>query len=424
MPKDIDSKDAAICMSCTTKLGNDTLCCEQCDAMYCSAQCCKNESYWHDAVCLSLKSFSKQPVPNPTHGFYKRAICFPDDQKYPGFAWGNISTDPGHHLLDITKPQLGGLIGAAPNLGKMEIRNIKGSHFRHDNPHYDLFFSHKGGPDIKNTAMNKSVATFVQQGPLQYCWRGPIEIRKKGGIGGRRSDDMTMRDVRNVIDILKEIGVYRHKDDSGPDSIWVQIHALETQATQARQVLCTKISSKADINNFRAEQFAPLYIPNDLPAIKTAQTLQLSERLGLPLFMWRYPSTFPYDNLESGKRLHENRMAGYLLLGSDPTDPTWSDDSLWKYPSTVVVMRKDGKDLDPHHTEVLCDYCKGIVDFAEKNLDFGKAPLSRKQMDQERKNLDTITKANFEKRLDWYRNDKIHKQKDKSWENTISPFQV
>ena len=144
--------------------------------------------------------------------------------------------------------------------GEMEIRNVKGSHSRGDNAYYDLFFSHKGGVDVDKSPMNKCIATFVQQGSLQYCWQGPIEIRKKGW-SGRTSEDIEMHEVRNVIEVLKEIGEYRHKDDTGPESIWVQDHALKMQPNQGRQVLCTKISSEVDIKNSRVEQLVPITSP-------------------------------------------------------------------------------------------------------------------------------------------------------------------
>ena len=138
--------------------------------------------------------------------------------------------------------------------------------------------------------------------------------------------------------------------------------------------------------------------------------------------MWRYPSVFPYDNLEPGNRLHENKLAECMLLGTKPTDPLWTDETSWMYPSTVVVMRKDGKDLHPRQNKALFQYCWGIALSAHKNLDSGKVAANVRQLAGQSWDSATYMRRGFEIFFPKFYTDKS--LKDRSYKGAASPYDV
>ena len=126
---------------------------------------------------------------------------------------------------------------------------------------------------------------------------------------------------------------------------------------------CVRISCQGDVDDLGVAPFVSLQIAENHPAMASVEPSSISKTLGLPILIQRYPAEFPCENVEQVDGPYTNTMA-YRLDYVDPYDRylmSWVKQDWSTSTGTVVIMREDQKDLDPHHAEALCHFCSDLL---------------------------------------------------------------
>jgi hypothetical protein len=264
---------------------------------------------------------------------------------------------------------------------------------------------------IDGSILNQSIVRTTN-GAAAHSWKGPVLALRMKGLGRDplHYDHMTMRDFRDVIDYFLAYG-----DET----------IGETDQTRGAKVKGVKISCEADQNVFGAEKYVSVQVPRDHPVFtKVTTPCGISALLGLPVLVKKYPADKAWAKNESISGIgYNNQAATFLHLNTDPNSRSlmgwgWAPLEWQNKVGSVLVVRSDGKDLSPHHCEVLCTFCQfKMGPLFEDSMGAGMNPENPMSKDAV---LQQMTKKNFERYFTEYRASLL--AEDPSWSATKSPY--
>lgn len=376
-----DFPHCSMCNRAATKL------CARCSSSrYCSQECQKADWPTHKLLCESFKDFA-----TPPKGYFKRAILFPADSENPKFIWVDSHWemhDGGKELLSAKdEPRDSGCwLGFRDN--KIRLRRLK----------HVIVIAARSMFISDGLATNASILKATN-GLMDYPWNGAVVV-----YGDRYTVSnpihLDMMDFRDIVDYFMWYGREQGK---------------ATPKAGIRSVTGVKIACKGDLAVFGAKKFQTVQVPRQHPVF-AAPSCHIPSLIGLPISVRRLP---PHSAWRSGNEISTafmNPQATYLHLNADKDSDEWGWAPMSSQNSvgTVLVVRRDGKDLSPLHMEALCEFCQ---------FEVGEAFEDQMEAEKDRDTvLPKLTPAKFAEFFEAYRSRKAESLLE--WRTVASPYDV
>jgi hypothetical protein len=391
-----------ICPICSE---NGLRACSVCKVVsYCSIECQQTDWPVHRLLC---KFQTELQPPTERH---RRGILFPVDLKSPQFVWVSCDLQQEEHGEPAwERSDVNPLLGSGDPFPQRFLvqRNV----LRSRDIGHTIEIVAREAFLIDGSILNQSIVRTTN-GAAAHSWKGLVLALRMKGLGRDPShyDHMTMRDFRDVIDYFLAYG-----DET----------VGETDQTRRAKVKGVKISCEADQNVFGAEKYVSVQVPRDHPVFtKVTTPCGISALLGLPVLVKKYPADKAWAKNESISGIgYNNQAATFLHLNTDPNSRSlmgwgWAPMEWQNKVGSVLVVRSDGKDLSPHHCEVLCTFCQfKMQPLFEDSMGAGMNPENPMSKDAV---LQQMTKKNFERYFTEYRASLL--AEDPSWSATKSPY--
>jgi hypothetical protein len=379
--------------------------CPGCESIsYCTIECQQTDWPVHKLLCEFQAGL--QP-PTETH---RRGILFPADLKVPQFVWVSCDLreakedEPAWESSDV-KPFLGsGDPFPQRNLVQRNVLRSRDIGHTIEIVARDAFL-------IDGSIPNQSIIRTTNGG-APHAWKGPVLALRMKGLGRDplHYDHITMSDFRDVVDYFL---AYGDETVGGID---------QTKRTKVKGV---KISCEADQKVFGAEKYVSVEVPREHPIFTQATPpCGISELVQLPVLVRKYPAdkAWAKDESISGTG-YNNQAATFLNLSTDTNSRLlmewgWAPVEWQNKVGSVLVVRADGKDLSPHHCEVLCTFCQfEMQPLFEDSMGSGMDPENPMSKDAV---LQKMTKENFDRYFTQYRASWL--AHDPSWSAAKSPY--
>ena len=379
--------------TCTNCDSTHTQACVQCHSTrYCSPECSQTDWPSHSLLCSQYSTHTDRPNPS-----YKRAILFPPDEVKPKLIWVECKTEEDDEVPGFTyelcqiREHLGG------NLGKYgafpEYRPIQRNALLDRNLTNTLNVICRSTFLSDGSSVNKSVVKATQGAP-GHEWRGPILAMKKRGLGTDPGFflDINMQDYRDVVDYFISYRSLELEDDvRGRD---------RNHDQEVKKVRGVKIHCEGDQREYGFAKFAAVDVPVGHPVFSKA-IVPISRLISMPLHTWQYPPDQVWRNKPNA---HTNVPATVLHHNTDEDSgdwwgrvPTkWQDDV-----GSVLVVRRDGRDLSVQRMEALCYFCQFKVQpLLENAQGSGLVQMSRAEV------MGYLTRKGF---AEYFRETKLRK---------------
>lgn len=247
------------------------------------------------------------------------------------------------------------------------------------------------------SATNASILKATN-GLMDYSWNGPVVVyRDRDPVSN--AIHLDMMDFRDIVDYFMWYGCEQGK---------------ATPKAGIRSVKGVKIACEGDMVVFGAKKFQAVQVPRQHPVF-AAPTCHIPRLVGLPISVRRLPSHAAWRSMQEGHPF-DNMPATYLHLNADKDSDKWGWAPMsWQNSvGSVLVVRRDGKDLSPLHMEALCEFCQ---------FEVGEAFESQMEAEKDRDTvLPKLTRAKFAEFFEAYRS-----QKEESlleWRTVASHYDV
>jgi len=306
----------------------------------------------------------------------RRAILFPTDDKSPQWVWVPSASAKTESQSYATLEHLLGQDQNfdSPALERQEICcNIVLSR---DVEHViDVWFRSDFLGD--GSKINASIVHATQE-LNAYPWRGPLIALGRKGLGeSLRGEDLNMSDYRHIIDFLTCFNSTMTWSGRAREYDWTTKLAGRVQGV--------RINCAGDKHTFGRKTFEQVTVPLRHPlfycdkgfsqqqALHRGALSKVSELVGMPILLTRYPFKEAWKDLGSGlQQPLRNPAATSLFLHCDPTTTPknqWSNEVEWgcaptdwaRAAGSVLVLHKKQKPLLKEHMEVLCAFCQHKV---------------------------------------------------------------
>ena len=341
-----------------------TAICTICDSTYTRA-CVR--CYSTSLLCSQYSTHTDRPNPS-----YKRAILFPPDENKPKLIWVECKTEEDDQVPGFTyelcqiREHLGGKLGKYDAFPKYWPIQRNALHDR--NLTNTLIVICRETFSIDGSSVNKSVAKATQGAP-GHEWRGPILAMKETGLGTdtRFFLDVDMQDYRDVVDYFIS---YR------PDELEDEDGRVRNQNHNGKgeKVRGVKIHCEGDQRQYGFAKFAAVDVPAGHPVFSKA-IVPISRLIDMPLHSWQYP---PDQIWKKKPNAHTNVPATVLHrnTGIDSGDSWGSIPKKWQNDvGSVLVVRRDGRDLSVQRIEALCHFCQFKMQPLFENAQMSRAEV-------------------------------------------------
>ena len=313
-----------MCSAATTKT------CHVCEtSSYCSKTCQEADWPCHKLACEAFKEL------DPTTRTLRCGIFFPVDQKRPEFVWVSCPLIEG--------PQVDPFFGDACHNRRYVFNNTLIPR------KLDAFLTviHLDPWTVGNPAVNQSVLSATKDQKPYHPWRGPILFLKndcqRWDPDNPEYQDIGIGEFRDVVGFLTA--------DGDPNLYFYDF--IYPSSGVEKQISGVKISCQGDILA-GAPKFEAIKVSERHRIVREGVS-DLSKLINLPIQVLQCAPV--KSLLRSGEYSRSNGTAAFINLRADPRSRSWGlAPEPWLGAGSVIVIRKDQKDLLPEHMEAMAHF--------------------------------------------------------------------
>lgn len=378
------------CLMCNTYPAKR---CKRCSSSwYCSEACQSADWPSHKLLCKRFADHLQLSRPSVHH---KRAILFPVNRVKPEMIWllceRKIEKDTGIPYEMINDYPYLGAIGGTMRIEHNPVRGRNlGSGMTYWAPRkegYSIALRYRDIFLVDGSGINQSLLTSVAtSGRTPHKWCGPmIAVRE---TPDEFHEDITLGDFRHIIDYL------------------ISYRTTETRETASNvkdrkpvAVCGVKICCYGEEMLHGSEPYVLVDVTRAHPTRLTlggeGSISPISERLGMPLRLWKYSDGDTWinppgwnDNMDADS----NPDAAFLMMETNLEKPTWGWAPLcWNMElGNVLAVRTDDQDLTVNDVKMMCDFTRRkLQPMFEDALGSGLISRTRQEV------LDFITRENM-----------------------------
>ncbi|KAL1795214.1 hypothetical protein ACET3X_007030 [Alternaria dauci] len=355
---------------CDESNNEGALCYGGCSAScYCSKECQKKAWFHHKILCKTFKDFQDRPEAENSGEKYSRAIYFHPDEDAPRFIWlktkDKMGSD-GDSYLGICPGALAAISKKEAESGEfihMENATIRYNHALARLLPYTLFLSYRENFPHDGSTHNKASDKIVDLSSAHlHDWRGPM-----------------IAYGTDVFDDIPHSYDPSYSQDLGPSDLRIVAHWLNTYyfspenlrtienlKSELTSVVGVRINCDGDVDIGGRPRYEHIELPAFHYIFQQTAT-DVSKHISLPIVVQRIsgsvekwqkrletsPNKFPWVNtagtfLNIGCKPQLKEISGFDW-GLAPLK--WQNSV-----GSVVVMRKDKKELFPEHVHALVEY--------------------------------------------------------------------
>lgn len=351
---------------------------------YYSAECKDTDWPTHKALCQWFKPhLAEEPIGHDAI----LVVCFKPSTSRPFLEWMTaeqlarcnikMRLEPGSDLLVRTT-----VAGTNPIRQRPYRRPLL---LMHDAHHFQR--------GIKNQSVE-----WITGSAKGSRWRGWVIAT----LPYSSRDRIDMRDLRELADFFMS---YRR------DHIHLAILREGFQTLSGVRINCL-----GDVRCHSILQYVTVRVPKGHPIYLEPVSRDISQLIGLPIQTYKYVHR---SNRYSG----ENQLSYLHRCGE-------LDSSTWGFPPqewlsgtcSVLVVRRDGKDLPPEHAEALCNFCyHEFRDIFSLEAEV-QAYRSGSQEERQKAFTDKASREGFERFFERYRSSQANRRAQ--WRNLPTPYEM
>lgn len=335
---------------------------------YCTSKCLEMDKVNHDTLCQAFSDFTTQNPRPANHGLicYKLGAILLEDSPSVKFVWlkcelkikkkngKNVAT---HHLdprYALTPPPPNSISGFTPmdllTLFQDEKRGIQYDHTT------SLWWRDEFMLD--GSKQNKYVDNLLQ-GKRKRCWTGPLLVTS--GLATKVSLHQFSLDV-TPLDVHRA-GQYAMNNRR-------IAAAYEDEEMETRKEPLENIRWVACLENYTSGKLTFTAENNDKKDFTwdSDDVSTLTKYLGFAASVHKVQTTIGsrmYERkLKIGVNPYRTQFLPLLLAAVNPEPGecwTTPEDPEWSKPALAFIVRKDGKELTPHHLQAFHAYINDIV---------------------------------------------------------------
>jgi MYND finger len=398
--------------NCTICNSPNSRSCASCRSVaYCSLECQQADWPVHKTLCKTFKAFQSSTRHSSSS---KLGLLLPVDSKTPRLVWiecEQIENDEYEPPSEY--PHVQSLLGTDKPFP--EHKPINRNVFRGFDLDHRVYVVCRETFLVDGSKTNICVAELTR-GAMLYDWRGPIVILSMPGtsIGACMYQDITLSDLRTAVDYFLSYG-----DEPIEDLEALTRSMSLTSRPRGVKAQGVRINCLGDQKVFGVEQYVAVAVPPDHPVFQSTPT-GISTHMGLPLLMRKYP---PDRAWKGDKDMpYENLPATFMNLNADMSSEQWGWAPLhWQNDvGSVIVVRKDGKDLTARQAEAFAYYCQfKLQPVFEDSLGGGYVDRTREAVVSQ-----FLTRKKFEQFFDIFKREQARDCRDESWLAERSPYNV
>ena len=363
-----------MCNAATTKT------CQVCrTSSYCSKTCQEADWPCHKLVCKDFGKLGPAPTAAADRPF-RRGVFFPAKERRPKFVWVPCirTTSPGER--DFESSQVEQFLGKGHRGMSHVLNNMLSPRWLDA----CLVVMFRDSFAVDGSPVNQSVLNATGNQEPYRPWCGPVLVLKSNSrsFDGDAYRDMDTRDFRDAVDFLIAYG----DPNLNPNDM------VYPSGRPEKQISGVRISCQGDILA-GAPKFEAIKV-SERHRIVWEEVSDLSKLIGLPIQVLQCAPV--KSLLRSGEYDRSNGPAAFINLCVDPKSPMWgfAPQPWLGAAGSVIVIRKDRKDLLPEHMEAMAYFCRYfLLHMFEDSKGAGMEPDNPMP---KRKVLDMITKKVFE----------------------------
>jgi hypothetical protein len=375
---------------CTVCGKNQANKCTRCNAAaYCSAECQKNDFPLHKLLCNKYQAFlATRPIPKDEDKepddvmpvIYKAGILFPVDSNNPQLIWLKIHVfsefDPEYHEVEC--PEYDHWENVQEDLSKY-MKFGRGMGHKQGGQHLKIYMGDRALMEFPLTksflALNAGYGSAEHGSIAAAPWAGnlvvvnitesmvehPTEPEHYDPQTKENHNDVSLSDLRYIFDCLSRDNYIFESDKQNPYYI----------RKPGRWFKAVKICCDGEMKLEGKKKFTEVAISRYHPVFSRDSGVSgISKHLGFPLLVKRIPPNQNWNKkmtqLPENEQfsLYENPGAFSLMIDVEVASKHWQyAPRIWDRGDdpTILVARKDMKDLTACPVEVLTKYCEHEV---------------------------------------------------------------
>ncbi|KAF4624123.1 hypothetical protein G7Y89_g14050 [Cudoniella acicularis] len=397
------------------------LTCPTCkSADYCSDECKKKDRALHTLLCKEYSTFAvTNPKPIDEYlSTHRLGFLFPEDSKTPQLVWVKCKLEIGADSTCRERAMLKEyFISGIPEQTQKHIRSHSLQIFkepihhrpeRNRNQSIQHLLRGYGCPDFPVKGPH-IVLAFKRPG---YDYDTPDDIQEPVY---QPYQDVRLSDLRLALNRLaQDEKIFESKV---PNEYMLPNLKYWTSAV--------KVSTKdGDMRHLQVDKYREVKIHDSSDIFRNSTEIaDVSKHLGFPVHVQKCSPASLWDtpaNHLNGKAWF-NREIEFLMMGVNANNlETWGhpDSKKWLKIPTVLIARKDEKDLTVHQVEALVRYCEEELSTSLKDKDGAHYSLEFRKAQAEK----YLCKSAFEKFFQELKAKKLS-EGEMSWVGTVLSFE-